>query len=164
MMQCTTYPARYMWRFKNNAGGGEPGFVRMTDEFSDCNERFATVVQSNPKQPGVYNRSGVCFDEIHHNAWLYSVVLAPSRNIWISVEALTNYMKQLDDIPDGYEEAEWEAGMDRIILDRIILRLLRRRRRQAAGVLVPLSRAEERALSPPFSPDVEPELKKIRIK
>ena len=160
MMQCTTYPARYMWRFKNNAGRGEPGFVRMTDEFSDCNERFDPAVKSSPKQPGVYNRSGVCFDEIHHNAWMYSVVVAPSRNIWISIEALTNYIKRLDDIPDGYEEAAWEEGMDRIILERIILRLLRRRRRQAAGVLVPLSRA----LSPPLSPDNEPELKKIRIK
>ena len=172
-----------MWRFKNNDGHGEPGFVRMTDEFLGCNELFYAAIKSNPKQPSVFNRSGVGIDEVHHSAWIYSAAVAPTRNLWISVQALTDYIKRLNDIPDGYEEGEWEEAINQLILEQVIVKLLRFRRRQALKVLLcddqvpdehPVLRrqvAEEKAgdgkdYSPPFGDDAEvkePTTKKSRF-
>ena len=107
-----------MWRFKNRSVGGRPGFVRMTEEFPNCHVLYCVSGSDNAKQPCVYSRTGVGFDEIHKNAWIHSVFVPPTENICVSADALKSYVKLLDDIPDGYEEGDWETNMELLIAER----------------------------------------------
>lgn len=107
-----------MWRFKNRSVGGRPGFVRMTEEFPTCHVLYYVSGRDNAKQPCVYSRTGVGFDEIHKNAWIHSVFVPPTENICVSADKLKSYVKLLDDIPDGYEEGDWETNMELLIAER----------------------------------------------
>lgn len=107
-----------MWRFKNRSVGGRPGFVRMTEEFPNCDVLYCVSGRDNAKQPCVYSRTGVGFDEIHKNAWIHSVFVPPTENICVSADELKSYVKLLDDIPDGYEEGDWETNMELLIAER----------------------------------------------